>query len=134
VGRCDTICGSWSGLWSVDAALHIATNSSFSVLKNMAEQVIRSACTALPLIGEVGHDIRSQTLELGASLVVGMLWCQSSSMRDVPGAAVALLLLLLLLLAVVLVVAVVLLLLLLLWWWWRLRRLLLCLRRHSYRC
>jgi hypothetical protein len=78
------------GLWSVDAALHIATNSSFSVLYNMAEQVIRSACTALPLIGEVGHDIRSQTLELGASLVVGVLWYQSPSMHaDVAGAAAA---------------------------------------------
>jgi len=51
------------------AALHIATNDSLAVLHNQAEQVVREACSRLPLLGEHGHDIRSQTHELGAAMV-----------------------------------------------------------------
>jgi len=39
------------------------------VLINSAEQVVRSSCTTLPLLGEKGHDIRSCTAELGAAMV-----------------------------------------------------------------
>ena len=39
------------------------------VLFNMSEQVIRQACAALPLVGEHGHDIRSQIHELGDRMV-----------------------------------------------------------------
>ena len=56
------------------AALHIATNDSLSVLHNQAEQVVREACSRLPLLGEHGHDIRSQTHELGAAMVGGSGW------------------------------------------------------------
>ena len=52
------------------AALHIATNSSLLVLFNMTEQVVRTAVTALPLLGEHGHDIRSQIKELGDRMVL----------------------------------------------------------------
>lgn len=51
------------------AALYIATSSSLMVLINMAEQVVRVACSKLPLLGEPGHDIRSQTTELGEAMV-----------------------------------------------------------------
>lgn len=51
------------------AALFIATNNSLDVLFNQAEQVVREACSRLPLLGEHGHDIRSQTHEIGASMV-----------------------------------------------------------------
>lgn len=51
------------------AALHIALSSDLTVLFNMAEQVIREACTGLPLLGENGHDIRSQTVEIGDRMV-----------------------------------------------------------------
>ena len=51
------------------AALHIATNSSLQVLFNMTEQVVRQECTALPLLGAPGHDIRSQIKELGDRMV-----------------------------------------------------------------
>ena len=39
------------------------------MLINSAEQVVRSSCTTLPLLGEKGHDIRSCTAELGAAMV-----------------------------------------------------------------
>ena len=60
--------------FSVDdpAALHIATNSSTAVLINQAEQVVREACTRLPLLGERGHDIRSQTHEIGAAMLADL--------------------------------------------------------------
>ncbi len=35
----------------------------------MSENVIRQACSALPLVGEPGKDIRTQTQELGARMV-----------------------------------------------------------------
>ena len=54
------------------AALHIATNSSLQVLFNSAEQVVREACSRLPLLGERGHDIRSQTNEIGASMLADL--------------------------------------------------------------
>eukprot|EP00906_Rhabdomonas_costata_P037922 RCo053514 len=52
------------------AALHIATDDSLLVLFNMTEQVVRQECTRLPLLGEPGHDIRSQIKELGERMVV----------------------------------------------------------------
>lgn len=51
------------------AALHIALAGNRTVLFNMAEQVVREACSRLPLVGEPGHDIRSQTHELGDAMV-----------------------------------------------------------------
>jgi regulator of protease activity HflC (stomatin/prohibitin superfamily) len=51
------------------AALHIATNSSITVLLNMAEQVVREACSRWPLLGEEGKDIRSRTAEISAAMV-----------------------------------------------------------------
>lgn len=51
------------------AALQIATNSSLSVLMNMAEQTVREACSKYPLLGANGEDIRSHTAELGATMV-----------------------------------------------------------------
>jgi SPFH domain / Band 7 family len=54
------------------AALHIAANGSLPVLFNMAEQVVREACTHLPLVGERGHDIRSQTNELASAMAVDL--------------------------------------------------------------
>lgn len=44
------------------AALYIACANNLSVLLNQTEQVVRNACTTLPLLGEKGHDIRSQTV------------------------------------------------------------------------
>lgn len=54
------------------AALKIATNMSLSVLFNQAEQVVREACSRLPLLGERGHDIRSQTNEIGAGMLADL--------------------------------------------------------------
>ena len=54
------------------AALKIATNMSLAVLFNQAEQVVREACTRLPLLGERGHDIRSQTNEIGAGMLADL--------------------------------------------------------------
>lgn len=51
------------------AALRIATKGNMRVLFNMAEQVVRMACTRLPLLGEHGHDIRSQTADIGKAMV-----------------------------------------------------------------
>ena len=51
------------------AALHIAVNDSLAVLHNQAEQVVREACSRLPLLGEHGADIRSQTHEICAAMV-----------------------------------------------------------------
>jgi hypothetical protein len=51
------------------AALYIACANNLTVLINQCEQVVRSACTTLPLLGEKGHDIRSQTLEMAAAMV-----------------------------------------------------------------
>jgi len=51
------------------AALQIATNSSLSVLLNMAEQTVREACSKYPLLGAHGEDIRSHTADLGAAMV-----------------------------------------------------------------
>lgn len=51
------------------AALFIATDNNMSVLYNMTEQVVRSACSRLPLVGEAGADIRTCTHELGAQMV-----------------------------------------------------------------
>jgi len=51
------------------AALRIATDNSLTVLFNMAEQVVREACSRLPLLGNPGHDIRTQTSELGLQMV-----------------------------------------------------------------
>lgn len=50
------------------ASLFIATDNSTLVLFNMAEQVVREAVTKLPLLGEKGHDIRSQFVEIGESM------------------------------------------------------------------
>ena len=50
-------------------ALHIATNSSFQVLHNMAEQVMRQACTRLPLNGPAGKDIRTGGTDLCNQMV-----------------------------------------------------------------
>lgn len=60
--------------YSVDdpAALYIAANGSLPVLFNMAEQVVREACGHLPLVGERGHDIRSQTHELAAAMAADL--------------------------------------------------------------
>lgn len=52
------------------AALYIATNSNLGVLFNQAEQVVREACSHLPLLAEKGHDIRSLTHEMGAQMAV----------------------------------------------------------------
>jgi hypothetical protein len=46
------------------AAFHIATQGNAGVLFNMAEQTVRVACAALPLLGEMGHDLRSQFAEV----------------------------------------------------------------------
>ena len=54
------------------AALQIAANGSLYVLFNMAEQVVREACGHLPLVGERGHDIRSQTHELAAAMALDL--------------------------------------------------------------
>ena len=54
------------------AALSIAAAGSLYVLYNMAEQVVREACSHLPLVGERGRDIRSQTHELGAAMVADL--------------------------------------------------------------
>lgn len=54
------------------AALQIATGGSTSVLFNQAEQVVREACTKLPLLGEKGADIRSQIHDLGAAMVADL--------------------------------------------------------------
>lgn len=50
------------------AALRLAVNDNLLVLINMAEQIVREACTRLPLIGEKGADIRSQMHELAAHM------------------------------------------------------------------
>lgn len=49
--------------------MHIALAGNRAVLFNMAEQVVREACSRLPLVGEPGHDIRSQTHELADAMV-----------------------------------------------------------------
>ena len=54
------------------AALFIATNASLTPLFNSAEQCVREACTRYPLLGERGHDIRSLTHELGASMLADL--------------------------------------------------------------
>lgn len=54
------------------AALFIATDNNKGVLFNQAEQVVREACTKLPLLGEKGHDIRSQTHEIGAGMLADL--------------------------------------------------------------
>ena len=48
------------------ASLYIATRNNLQVLTNSAEQVLRNACTTLPLLGEHGHDIRSQVRRVPA--------------------------------------------------------------------
>jgi regulator of protease activity HflC (stomatin/prohibitin superfamily) len=60
--------------YSIDdpAALRIATNSSLQVLFNQAELTVREACGRLPLLGEKGHDIRSQTNEIGAAMLLDL--------------------------------------------------------------
>jgi regulator of protease activity HflC (stomatin/prohibitin superfamily) len=51
------------------AALRIAANGDMHVLYYQAEQVVRETCARLPLLGEHGADIRSQTHELAAAMV-----------------------------------------------------------------
>jgi regulator of protease activity HflC (stomatin/prohibitin superfamily) len=51
------------------AALRIAADRDLNVLYYQAEQVVRETCAKLPLLGEDGHDIRSQTHELAATMV-----------------------------------------------------------------
>jgi regulator of protease activity HflC (stomatin/prohibitin superfamily) len=53
-------------------ALQIAANGSLYVLFNMAEQVVREACSHLPLVGERGADIRSQTHELATAMATDL--------------------------------------------------------------
>ena len=45
---------------------------SLRSLFNQAEQVVREACMRLPLLGERGHDIRSQTNEIGAGMLADL--------------------------------------------------------------
>jgi len=54
------------------AALQIAANGSLYVLFNMAEQVVREACGHLPLVGERGADIRSQSQELALAMAADL--------------------------------------------------------------
>lgn len=50
-------------------ALFIATQNNIAVLYNMAEMVVRVACSHLPLLGERGQDIRSNLVQLGDQMV-----------------------------------------------------------------